>query len=84
MPSLALIYLISQLYKFQIAEKGAPVGLKEVFDRTHMVKTPTGMAYVNENAEKKAVRTFSYKVEISFQFPRAGSGHVGGMIRLSQ
>lgn len=35
------------------------VGLKEVFDRTHMVKTPTGKAYVNENAEKIAVRTFS-------------------------
>ncbi|KAF3336793.1 Filamentous hemagglutinin [Carex littledalei] len=38
----------------EISEKGAPVGPKEVFDRTHMRETPQGKKYVNENAEKAA------------------------------
>ncbi|KAF3338195.1 Plant transposase (Ptta/En/Spm family) [Carex littledalei] len=37
-----------------ISEKGAPVGPKEVFDRTHMRETPQGKKYVNENTKKAA------------------------------
>ena len=45
------------LSNLQSKEKGgAPVELKEVFDRTHMIKTPEGQKkYVNGRAEKAAV-----------------------------
>ena len=40
----------------QSKEKGQPVELKEVFDRTHMINTKDGLKkYVNERAEKYAV-----------------------------
>lgn len=33
------------IIKFHVSEKGAPVALKELFDRTHMKKTKDGMGY---------------------------------------
>ncbi|KAF3342106.1 DNA topoisomerase 2 [Carex littledalei] len=37
-----------------IAEKGAAVDLKDVFDRTHLKKSPAGKVYVSDKAKKTA------------------------------
>ncbi|KAF3337597.1 Plant transposase (Ptta/En/Spm family) [Carex littledalei] len=38
----------------KIAEKGVAVDLKEVFDRTHLKKSPAGKVYVSDKAKKTA------------------------------